>query len=159
MNGRRRFLAYGLSGWCAEVLFTGLHDFIRHRDARLPARTSLWMFPIYGLVRPLFEPFHRRLVARSVPAPARAAAYGAGFFAVEYATGRALRAALGRAPWDYSDARANVDGLIRLDYALYWAAAGLALERLHDALEPPTDRSPAPDAAASPRTEEQAGSL
>jgi uncharacterized membrane protein len=136
ISGGRRFLAYGLTGWCAEVFFTGLHDYLRHRDPRLPARTSLWMFPIYGLVRPLFEPFHRRLVESGTPVPLRAAAYGAGFFAIEYTTGRALRAVLGEAPWDYSEAPANVNGLIRLDYFPYWAAAGLALERLHDALDP-----------------------
>lgn len=128
-----RFLVYGALGWCAEVAFTGLTDLIRTRDPRLPARTSLWMFPIYGLVRPLFEPAHD-LMRDRVPAPARAAAYAAGFMAVEYATGRALRALVGRAPWDYARVRLNVDGLTRLDYAPLWAAAGLALERVHDRL-------------------------
>ena len=131
----RRFLVYGLAGWCAEVLFTGVHDYLRHRDPRLPARTSLWMFPIYGLAQPLYEPLHRRLVAERASVPARAASYGVGFFAIEYASGRLLRNVLGRAPWDYSEAKANVDGLIRLDYFPVWAAAGLALERLHDALD------------------------
>jgi hypothetical protein len=27
-----RFVAYGLVGWCGEVLVTGIHDYIRHRD-------------------------------------------------------------------------------------------------------------------------------
>lgn len=91
------------------------------------------MLPVYGLAQPLFEPFHDAARGR-LPAPVRAAAYGVGFLAVEYATGRALRRALGAAPWDYSGARGNVDGLIRLDYFLVWAAAGLALERVHDRL-------------------------
>jgi uncharacterized membrane protein len=128
-----RFMVYGALGWCAEVAFTGLNGFVRTRDPRLPGRTSLWMFPIYGLVRPLFEPAHD-LMRDRVPAAARAAVYAAGFMAVEYATGRALRAAVGRAPWDYSHARLNLDGLTRLDYAPLWAAAGLALERVHDRL-------------------------
>ena len=71
MNAPRRFLAYGLAGWCAEVLCTGIHDFIRERDPRLPARSSLWMFPIYGLAQPLFEPLHRRFVAEGTPARGR----------------------------------------------------------------------------------------
>ena len=133
VSGAKRFLLYGLTGWCVEVLFTGIHDYIRHRDPRLPSRTSIWMFPIYGLARPLFEPLHRSLRERDVSAPGRAAAYGAGFLAVEYATGKTLRSLLGEAPWDYSEVRANVDGLIRLDYFPLWACAGLALERLHDA--------------------------
>ncbi len=53
-----RFVAYGLLGWCAEVTFTAVHDFARERDPRLPSRTSLWMFPIYGLLAPLYEPLH-----------------------------------------------------------------------------------------------------
>jgi uncharacterized membrane protein len=134
----RRFLAYGLTGWCAEVLFTGIHDFIRHRDPRLPSRTSLWMFPIYGLARPLFEPLHDRLEADDVAPVRRALAYGVGFLAVEYATGKILRRLIGEAPWDYSEAAANVDGLVRLDYFPLWAAAGLALERLHESLRDPT---------------------
>ncbi len=129
----RRFAAYGLLGWCAEVAFTGVHDFLRTRDRRLPARTSLWMFPIYGLLQPLFEPAHDAMRDR-VPLPARGVAYGLGFLGVEYGTGRLLRGLLGEAPWDYSDARWNVDGLIRLDYAPLWAAAGLAMEGVHDRL-------------------------
>ena len=126
-----RFVAYGLMGWCGEVLFTGIHDFIRTHDTRLPSRTSLWMFPIYGLVLPMFERLHDAMRDRA-PAPLRAAAYAAGFFGVEYSTGRLLRRLLGRAPWDYSYARQHVHGLIRFDYAPMWALAGLALEQLHD---------------------------
>ena len=33
-------------------------------------------------------------------------------------------------PWDYSSARANVNGLIRLDYAPFWLGAGLLFERI-----------------------------
>jgi hypothetical protein len=70
---RGRFVAYGLTGWCAEVLFTGIHDFIRTHDTRLASRSSLWMFGVYGLMQPMFEPLHdpcaggcrRRCEARS----------------------------------------------------------------------------------------------
>jgi uncharacterized membrane protein len=128
-----RFVAYGLLGWCAEIVFSGVHDFARTRDVRLPARTSLWMLPVYGLAQPLFEPVHDAMRDR-LPAPARACVYAAGFLAVEYATGRVFRGLLGRAPWDYSRARWSVDGLARLDYAPLWAIAGLALEGVHDRL-------------------------
>jgi uncharacterized membrane protein len=129
-----RFMAYGLIGWCGEVFFTGLHDFARHRDPRLPSRTSLWMFPIYGLLQPMFEPLHDAMRARGVPAPARALAYMTAFFGVEYASGRLLRTVLGEAPWDYADSRHHLHGLIRFDYAPLWALAGLALEPVHDSL-------------------------
>ena len=139
MNGRfvipsrrARFMAYGLLGWCGEVFFTGIHDFIRNRDARLPSRTSIWMFPIYGLMAPQYERLHEALLERSVVL--RAAAYGAGFLAVEYSSGVLLRRTLGDAPWDYSYAKRHVNGLIRPDYFPLWATAGLAMERVHDVL-------------------------
>ena len=74
------------------------------------------MFPVYGLVQPLFEPAYEAMRER-LPAPARAAAYAAGFLGVEYAVGRAFVRLRGRAPWDYSEARANIGELTRLDYA------------------------------------------
>jgi hypothetical protein len=93
---------------------------------------SPWMFPVYALARPLFEPFHERLRGR--PFAMRAAAYAVGITAVEYASGRVLRQLNGSAPWDYSHARVHLDGLVRADYLPAWAAFGLGLERLHDAL-------------------------
>lgn len=91
------------------------------------------MFLVYGLVQPLYEPAHDALRGRA-PLALRGLAYGLGFLAVEYASGRVLRRALGAAPWDYSYARRHVDGLIRPDYLPIWAGAGLALEPLHDRL-------------------------
>jgi uncharacterized membrane protein len=128
-----RFAAYGLIGWCAEVLFTGIHDFVRYRDPRLPSRSSVWMFGVYGLMQPMFEPLHDAMRGR-VPAPVRAGVYAAGIMATEYASGRVLRAAIGEAPWDYSDARRHLHGLVRPDYFPVWAALGLAIEPVHDVL-------------------------
>ncbi|HWC32067.1 MAG TPA: hypothetical protein VG709_02965 [Actinomycetota bacterium] len=127
-----RFAAYGALGWCLEITFTSLHDYVRYRDPSLPARSSLWMFPIYGLLAYLYEPLHDRL--REAPWPVRGAAYGAGIMAIEYASGRALRALVGKAPWDYTYAKRHIDGLVRPDYFPYWAAVGLAMERVHDRL-------------------------
>src|ERR671931_838285 len=128
-----RFAVYGALGWCFEVLFTGLHDFIRTRDPALPSRSSLWMFPIYGLLQPLYEPLHDAMRGR-VPAPARGVVYGGLIMGIEYASGRLLRRGVGQAPWDYTSARRHLDGLVRPDYFPIWAAAGLAMERLHDRL-------------------------
>jgi hypothetical protein len=90
------------------------------------------MLPLYALIQPLYEPAHDVLRTRAIPM--RASAYGAGFLAVEYASGRLFRRVLGQAPWDYSHARLQLHGLTRLDYFPLWALAGLALERLHDRL-------------------------
>ena len=92
------------------------------------------MFPVYGLAQLLFEPVHDALRPRA-PA-ARAAAYAAGFSTVEYTSGRALRRLRGAAPWDYSHARWNLDGLVRAGYIPVWALAGFGFERLHDLLDP-----------------------
>jgi len=119
-----RFAVYGLAGLAGELAFTG----VRGRP-----HTSAWMLPVYGLAQPLFEPVHDALRAR--PLAVRAAAYAAGFSAVEYASGRALRRLRGAAPWDYSHARWNLHGLVRAGYAPVWALAGLGFERLHDLLE------------------------
>jgi len=126
-----RTAIYSAVGFATEVVFSALHDLRRGERVRL--RTSPWMFPIYALITPLFEPVHRALEPKVRPVQ-RAALYGAGFLAVEYVTGAALRAARGAAPWDYSYARVHVNALIRPDYFFLWAAAGLALERLHDHL-------------------------
>ena len=123
MSPLRRALVYGIAGLAAELAFTG---------ARGRPRTSLWMLPVYGLAAPLFEPLHDRLRGRQ-PA-VRAVAYGIGFPAAEYVNGRLLRRLRGAAPWDYSHARLQYDGLVRADYVPLWAAYGLALERLHDRL-------------------------
>jgi uncharacterized membrane protein len=128
-----RFVAYGLLGWCAEVAFTGVGGFVESRDRRLMSKTSLWMFPTYGLIQPLYEPVHDALRERA-PGPLRALIYGLGFLGAEYLSGVALRRTIGAATWDYSHARLNVDGLIRWDYLPLWAAAGLALEPVHDVL-------------------------
>jgi hypothetical protein len=90
------------------------------------------MLPVYGCAQLAFEPGHDALRAR--PAVQRACAYGIGFTFVEYASGRAFRALRGAAPWDYAHTHAQLHGLIRADYVPVWACAGLAFERVHDAL-------------------------
>jgi hypothetical protein len=129
-GGARRAAIYSLLGFCTDAAFSAVHDRLRGREVAL--RTSPWMFPIYALVLPLYEPLHDRI--RTLPLPIRASAYGLGFLAVEYASGATLREVTGEAPWDYTYARLHVNGLIRPDYFFFWAAAGLALEPLHDRL-------------------------
>lgn len=126
----RRAATYAAAGCVADIAFSAVHDVARKRPLRL--RTSAWMLPVYGLIQPLYEPLHIRLRNRS--SIVRGATYGTGFLIVEYATGKLLRKLRGAAPWDYSEAALNVDGLIRVDYVFLWAAFGLALEPLHDHL-------------------------
>ena len=130
-----RALAYGMVGWSAELVFTAAQNLLHRqtRDARLAGHSYLWMAPIYGLCAVLYEPAHD--LVRDRPVAQRAAAYAAGIMAVEYATGRLIHRATGVIPWDYTGrSPLAIRGAIRLDYAPVWAAAGMALERVDDAL-------------------------
>ena len=129
-----RAVLYGVTGCAGELFFTACTSAARRH--RLHPRTSPLMLPVYALIQPLFEPVHWAMRGR-VPLLGRALVYGGGFHAAEYLSGRLLRRLVGRAPWDYSNARWQLDGLIRFDYFPLWAAAGLMTERLHDILMAP----------------------
>ena len=146
LRRRERALGYGLLGWAAEVAFTGVHDAVdpRSRNWRLQGHSYLWMLPIYGLLAYMYEPLHDRVRHRR--AWQRAVAYAGGFIAVEYATGVALRRAVGLVPWDYTEHSrfALPGGAIRLDYIPVFAAVGMLLEPVHDAVRDlPLRRVPA----------------
>ncbi|MBN1205730.1 MAG: hypothetical protein JXB05_12505 [Myxococcaceae bacterium] len=116
-----RFAVYGLLGWCIECLFTSVVDLATGAgDLRLMGYSYLWMHPIWGagllLGEQLVTMMHRVRLSR-----ATRTLVGMGVcFAVEYATGAALVALIGRCPWDYSASAWSVHGLIRLDYAPFW---------------------------------------
>lgn len=128
-----RFVLYGLLGWCAEIVWTALLGFARTGDLRLAGTTYLWMFPIYGSIAFLYEPLHGAI--RRWPIAARAIVWALGFTAVEWLSGWAIERATGRCPWDYvaAHARFAINPYVRWDYFPVWAAAGLALEPVHDA--------------------------
>lgn len=127
-----RFIIYGLGGWCGEVVYTALTGSLPQRDWRLVGRTYLWMFPIYGLIAPLYEPVHTLI--RETPLVARATVWAVGFTLVELVAGWLIARLIGRCPWDYSDRRWAINAYIRWDYFPVWALVGLALEPVHDFL-------------------------
>jgi hypothetical protein len=141
MRRHERFLAYGVGGWVFEVLFTGVKGPFRDGDWRLASHTYLWMLPIYGSAAVAFEPAHDAL--RDRPWWQRGAAYTAGFFAVEAASGAAIERLTGEVPWDYARPRGDRPvpvhwrGLVRPLYAPVWFGLGLVLERVHDRLSNP----------------------
>lgn len=140
-----RFAVYGLLGWCAEIVWTALLDFVRTRDWRLAGTSYLWMFPIYGSIAFLYEPVHDAI--RTTPVGVRALVWAVGFTAVEWASGWVIERATGRCPWDYAAAGARfaVNPYVRWDYLPLWAIVGLALEPVHDFL---VRLTPAIEAAA-----------
>lgn len=122
---KKNFLMCGVMGWCMEILFTSSHCFLT-RDAKLMGQTSLWMFPIYGLAACIY-PLNRFL--KKFPVWIRGLIYSGGIFSVEYVTGTVLNH-FSCCPWNYDNAKYNVNGVIRLDYLPFWAIAGLLFERL-----------------------------
>ena len=121
----QNFFVCGLTGWCMEILFTSLKS-LRDNDRKLLGQTSVWMFPIYGcaaLIKPMY-----RLIGR-LPTAVRGGIYSAAILTGEYLSGSILKKH-GCCPWDYSRARLNIRGVIRLDYAPLWMGAGLLFERI-----------------------------
>ena len=47
---KKAFILCGLTGWCMEILWTGLHS-ILSGELTMTGKTSLLMFPIYGSAR------------------------------------------------------------------------------------------------------------
>ncbi|SFG66418.1 Putative ABC-transporter type IV [Desulfotomaculum arcticum] len=124
-----RFVIYGLLGWNMEVFWTGLMSGL-NGNPRLAAHTYLWMFPIYGLAV-LLEPLHEKI--RFLPWYLRGMIWVLVIWAVEFTTGGLLRMIVGTSPWIYREGW-QIYGLIRLDMAPLWFAAGLLFERIHDRL-------------------------
>jgi len=45
MDKRQPFIMCGITGWCLELIFTGILSAVR-KDFSLKGTSSLWMFPI-----------------------------------------------------------------------------------------------------------------
>lgn len=119
------FFLCGTIGLCMEVCWTGLHSILQS-DFRCMGQSSILMFPIYGMAS-VIGPISHKL--SNVPRAVRGLIYTAGIFTTEFFTGSILRF-LHICPWDYSGMPFNLQGLIRLDYAPLWFAAGLFFEKL-----------------------------
>ena len=127
------FFKCGVAGWCLEVMFTSMES-VMAGDWRLMGRTSLLMFPIYGMGA-LLAPIGKWVDFWVGDSPVRGRdqyvrhgmIYMVLIFTAEYISGAWLRAR-GMCPWDYSGRQSNINGLIRLDFAPLWFATGLLFE-------------------------------
>lgn len=127
-----RFILYGLGGWCGEIIFTAITESLPKGDWRLTGTSYLWMFPIYGLIGPLYEPVHDLI--RLTPLWGRAVIWSLGFTLIELTTGWLIARLTGQCPWDYSEKRFAINAYIRWDFFPVWAIIGLLLEPIHDFL-------------------------
>lgn len=120
------FLLCGFIGWCIECFWTGLHSLFVSTDPTLRCGSSVWMFPIYGLGA-FIAPISRKLKGRSTFQ--RGSIYASLIFLVEYVSGSILNF-FHACPWNYSQAKFQINGLIRLDFAPLWFAVGLLYEKV-----------------------------
>ena len=129
------FCKCGIAGWCLEVMFTSMESVMAH-DWRLMGRTSLLMFPIYGmgaLLAPIVNWVDRWIGDSPCRTTDQYMRHGVLYmvliFTAEYVSGTWLKAR-GMCPWDYTGRQSSINGLIRLDFAPLWFATGLFFERL-----------------------------
>ena len=122
---KKNFFLCGLTGWCLEILYTSLMSGLHH-DSRLIGHTSMWMFPIYGLAA-FIVPVYQKI--RRFPVMLRSLVYSFGILGGEFLSGSLLKK-IHACPWDYSNARYNICGVIRLDYIPLWMASGMIFERI-----------------------------
>jgi len=120
------FIFYGLMGWIMEILWTGILS-LKEGNRRLTGYTYLYMFPIYGCAV-FLEPVFMLLAGKGIFI--RGIIYMMCIFSAEYVSGYLVEKAVGVCPWDYTKAKYNIDGFIRLDYAPLWFLAGLWFEFL-----------------------------
>lgn len=121
----KSFILCGLIGWTLECIWTGLGSICK-KDKELTCHTSYWMFPIYGLAS-LIHPMHKRM--KSIPLIMRGMIYTILIYLVEFVTG-CLLCLYHACPWDYSKAKYNLKGVIRLDYLPAWFGMGLLYEKI-----------------------------
>ena len=121
-----RFLIFGVIGWCLEIIWTGFGALFRG-DFRMSSKTSVWMFPIYGCAA-----FFRPVIYSVLPYPLilRGLFYVLLIFSIEFIAGITMKQ-FHACPWDYSEAKLNVKGIIRLDYAPVWFVVGMLFEFAH----------------------------
>ncbi|MBQ1688766.1 MAG: hypothetical protein II073_05760 [Lachnospiraceae bacterium] len=117
------FIVFGCLGWIIECIWTGIQSILAGNLSML-CKTSLWMFPIYGLTA-LFVPLCQRL--QHIPIFLRGLLYMCIIFFVEYCTGSFLRH-FQIYPWQYTNTKYQIQGVIRLDYAPLWFSLGLCFE-------------------------------
>ncbi len=123
-----QFILCGLLGLLAEVIFTALTDIFTNRRIILKSSTSLWMFPIYGLLPFIYPPLHDYI--QGYDWYIRGAIYMVAFYIVQYVSGWILLKVTRDHVWEYKS-KFNLHGHIDLPHAPVWFFAGLGFEHLY----------------------------
>ena len=126
------FVKCGILGWCIEIVWTAFNG-IKSENNKFIGHTSIIMFPIYGLAS-VIKPLSKNLKNKKIPTVIRGTIYTIGIFTVELITGSILKKT-NNCPWDYSDKKYNINGVVRIDYAPLWFVVGLLFEKILDSKE------------------------
>ncbi|KFD48795.1 hypothetical protein M514_10350 [Trichuris suis] len=122
-----RFYVYALHGLAMEILFTATWDVVTKGNRKLHGLTSIWAAFIYGLTLLTGEQIYAKMRNRH-GIFVRGLAYLLWAYLWEFSTGLLLRL-FNACPWDYTNEfYGNFMGLITLEYAPVWYAAGLLTE-------------------------------
>ena len=116
----QRFYFYGIQGFCDEIIFTSIFDFLKFGDWSLKGHSSLSTFFIYGSCSLLVERLYVFLYLRhGIRWYVRMPLYLCICYLWEFTWGSILRL-FDACPWDYSHYDYNYKGLITLEYAPGW---------------------------------------
>lgn len=122
---KNKFIFCGIIGWALEICWTGIHSLENGRKD-LMGNSSILMFPIYGcaaIISPLSKLY------KNCNTLVRGSIYMLHIYLGEYVYGRFLKKHQ-ICPWDYSKAKHQLEGLIRLDFIPVWFCTGLFYEKL-----------------------------
>ncbi|OGQ21917.1 MAG: hypothetical protein A3I05_00305 [Deltaproteobacteria bacterium RIFCSPLOWO2_02_FULL_44_10] len=119
-----RFIIFGFLGMLAEIIFGALKEILRHRDFQLIGQTSLWVFPLYGLIAFLFPLLAHRV--GEFPWWGRGLIYMMAFSLVQYVSGWVLDR-FGLCPWHFAS-KYSINGLVSFLQLPLWFGAGLLVE-------------------------------
>lgn len=124
-----RLYFWGIHGVFAEIVFTAAWEFVVSGSWSLMGATSLWSFLIYGIGSLVGEVLYTALHSSGVLLIVRGPVYVLSVYAWELTCGLVLDC-FGARGWDYSQFSYNFLGIITLEYAPLWLAAGLYFELL-----------------------------
>lgn len=119
---------YACQGILYEVCFTAMFNYALNPDQKLMGESSIWSILTYGVGGLVNEKLvYNQLHSSNVVV--RVLANLLYTYVWEYSAGFALRMG-GACPWDYTQRRWNLHGLITLEYVPAWVLAGILHEQL-----------------------------
>ena len=130
----QRLYFWGVHGIFAEVIFTGIWEFVVSGKWSLMGVSSIWSFLVYGIGSFAVEQVREFLLSRKISLLMRCLIYVLCAYIWEFSCGLLLDMVAKR-PWDYTDFDYDVMGLITLEYAPVWFVGGLCFEAIMAVME------------------------